>query len=123
MTTALLALPNVYFSLNGYLTKLHPGKAIPMVQSIPLDRLLIESDSPDGALRIPEPWLHAVPALKGVAQEVEERQQEHGPEAPNTPLIVISNTALVAAIRGVDIDDVAKATYTSADNIFCHIGE
>jgi Tat protein secretion system quality control protein TatD with DNase activity len=31
MTSSLLKLPNVYISINGYITKLKPEKVIPMV--------------------------------------------------------------------------------------------
>lgn len=123
MTAALIkALPNVYFSLNGYLTKLAPEKVIPMVQSIPLDRLLIESDCPDGVLLLPENWLQALPQLEKLNHEQGQQQrQQQQPLVYNTPLAVRRNLTLIAAIRGVEEDEIAKATRETASKIFCQL--
>lgn len=94
----------VYFSLSGHLAKVPPRKAIPMVRSIPLDRLLLESDSPDGALRLSAVWLEALPQLAGLPPRLERF------EAGNTPAAVRCVLELVAAVLGRPAEEVAAAT-------------
>lgn len=94
----------VLFSLSGHLARVAPHKAIPMVRSIPLDRLLLESDSPDGALRLSAAWLEALPQLAGLPPRLERFGER------NTPAAVQCTLLLVAAVLGRSAEEVAAAT-------------
>lgn len=113
-TERLLQLPNVFFSLNGYLCKLPPHKALPMVRCIPLDRLLLESDAPDGLMQVSAAWLQALPQLAALSERLT-RFREQG----NTPAAVACTLEVVAAIRGEGKEAIAAATCTNAKRIFC----
>lgn len=53
MIPAFMALgPGVYFSLSGTLARIKRDKAVRVAREVPLDRLLVETDSPDGLLRL-----------------------------------------------------------------------
>jgi TatD DNase family protein len=112
-TRSLLRLPGVHFSLGGHLAKLPPQKAVPMVRAIPLDRLLLESDSPDGALRLGAAWLDALPSLR----ELEPRLAQFL-ERGNAPAAVACVLSLVAAARGEGEAAVAAAASANAERIF-----
>lgn len=115
MTTTLTQLPNVYFSLNGYLTKLPPPKALATIRAVPLERCLLESDAPDGALHLSEAWLEALPELEQVRGMAEESKHDSG----NSPKVVLCTLRLVAAAMGRPEGEVAAATYQNAHKIFC----
>ncbi|KAK9846339.1 hypothetical protein WJX81_001876 [Elliptochloris bilobata] len=51
-TRQLAALPGVHFSLSGHTLRLAPRKLAPMLAQIPMDRLLLETDAPDGLPRL-----------------------------------------------------------------------
>lgn len=51
MVTLFASIPRVYFSINSSIIKLDPLKGIGMLRAIPLDRLMVESDCPDGVPR------------------------------------------------------------------------
>lgn len=76
VTRQLAAVAGVHFSLSGTLTSVKADKARQLVQAIPLDRLLVETDSPDGVMRCqgggrageacpPAPALRHIPAAAG----------------------------------------------------------
>eukprot|EP00890_Picochlorum_soloecismus_P004735 jgi/Picsp_1/5262/NSC_02624-R1_related dnase len=48
MVNLFAKLPRVYFSINTSILRLEPLKGIRMLGAIPLDRLMVESDCPDG---------------------------------------------------------------------------
>ena len=48
MVTMFAKLPRVYFSINTSVLRLEPLKGISMLRAIPLARLMVESDCPDG---------------------------------------------------------------------------
>ncbi|KAL4447365.1 hypothetical protein ABPG77_007398 [Micractinium sp. CCAP 211/92] len=116
MTVALSRLPTpVYFSLSGHLTKVPPAKALPMVRAIPPDRLLLESDSPDGALGLPPAWLQALPLLVDLSAELEAA----GLQQVNRPCVLRWAVQLVAAAAGRPAAEVEEATWENACRVFC----
>lgn len=129
ITTALLQLPNVYFSLGGHLTRVSPPKALAMlgVLAQALDRCLLESDSPDGLLSLRDAWIEAVPALEKLKTQIEEAfaraKNERGPEREaqpnNTPAAVRQMLVLVSAAMGRTEEEVAAATTSNARKVFC----
>eukprot|EP00887_Chlorella_sp_A99_P006057 scaffold22.g6057.t1 len=113
MVGTLLQLPaRVHFSLSGYLTRLPPAKAIPMARAIPPDRLLLESDSPDGALSLSGAWVEALPHLASLAARAERYAEG------TTPAVVACTLEVVAAARGEDAARVAAASYDNAAALF-----
>jgi len=68
-------LKNVYFSINLGLTRLDPIRAVRMLNEIPKDRLVLESDGPDGILVQEkwEVWLSSLPQLQPVADALGDR--------------------------------------------------
>lgn len=115
MTATLALLAGVHFSLSGHLLRVPPGKALPMVRAIPLDRLLLESDSPDGALDAPAAWLEALPCLAGLSEEV----HAAGLRPLNRPCVLRWTLRLVAAALGKSEEEVAAATRANARRVFC----
>jgi TatD DNase family protein len=58
MTSMFARLENVYFSVNlTLLNRNARAKAVATVRAIPMDRLVLESDTPDGRLRNRENWV------------------------------------------------------------------
>jgi TatD DNase family protein len=118
MTVALLQLPGVHVSLSGHLLRVPPHKALPMVRAVPLDRLLLESDSPDGALDLSPAWLEALPSLAALPQQL----QAAGLHQVNRPAALRFTLQVVAAALGRSEAEVAAATRDNARRIFCSIG-
>lgn len=86
------------------------------MRAIPLDRLLLESDSPDGALDPPAAWLEALPCLAGLPQEVDGA----GLRPLNRPAALRWTLRLVAAARSQSEEEVAAATRANARRVFCN---
>ncbi len=80
-----------------------------------LDRLLLESDSPDGMLQLSEAWLEALPSLQHVPQQL----QEAGLHQTNRPCVLRWTLQLVAAALGKPEEEVAAATCANARRVFC----
>jgi Tat protein secretion system quality control protein TatD with DNase activity len=85
------------------------------VRSIPLDRLLLESDAPDGAVRPGDAWAAALPALR---QEPFLQRLAAVGDGHNTPASVACMLAVVATARGQEEEEVAKATRENAERVF-----
>ena len=84
------------------------------VRAIPLDRLMIESDSPDGALDPPPAWLHALPQLSHLPGEL----RAAGLAQLNRPCVLRWTLQLVAAAAGRPEEEVACATWDNACRVF-----
>lgn len=52
ITAGLAKLGGIYFSISGHLTRIATSKASAMLAQVPLDRLLLETDCPDGLPQI-----------------------------------------------------------------------
>lgn len=118
MTERMLQLGNVYFSLNGQLTRVAPAKAIRMVRLVPLERLLLESDAPDGRITLSDEWIQALPSLAPVCKQLNEGEGVHGSGGATSPEIVRYTLAIVATILGKPHAEVADASRHNARRIF-----
>ena len=128
-TARFLRLPNknVYFSLGGHLTRVAPRKAIPMLQGLPLDRCLLESDAPDGVPSLSDDWVDALPVLAPLKIELElaplkiELDLENGDCKPllNSPASIRHMLTVVAAAMGRSEEEIAEATSRNARSVFC----
>ena len=87
----------------------------PQMAAIPLDRLLLESDSPDGALELSPAWLEALPSLTHLPEQL----QAAGLKPLNRPCVLRWTLQLVAAALGRGEEQVAAATCSNARRIFC----
>jgi TatD DNase family protein len=125
MTELFLKLSNVHFSLSGHLTRVAPTKALPMLRLLgekALHRCLIESDAPDGALRLSDAWIEAVPALKLLRNDLETDLGTKGKQGGgeiNSPLATLHMLKLVATVLDKPETEIAQATYTNAQRVFC----
>ncbi len=82
-----------YVSIPGIVTFKKPGELIETVQAVPLDRLLIETDSP---------FLAPMP--------------HRGKR--NEPMFVAETLKKVAEIRGISLEDASAATTANAQRLF-----
>jgi len=128
MTELFLKLPNVYFSLGGHLTKVAPNKALQMLCLLgekALDRCLLESDAPDGALQLNDAWIEAMPTLAQLKEDLELEQQKDETSASgkkvglNTPIATRHMLKLVATVLDKPETDIAQATRDNAERVFC----
>jgi TatD DNase family protein len=83
----------LYISISGTVTYLNAVKPLEVVRSIPLDRLLLETDAPD---MTPEPF----------------RGQ------PNEPAFLVETARKVAELKGVTVEEVARVTTANAERLF-----
>lgn len=86
--------------------------------AIPLNRLLLESDCPDGALSLSPAWLEALPSLAHLPEQV----QAAGLHPLNRPCVLRWTLQLVAAALGRGEEEVAAATRSNAQQVFCGLG-
>lgn len=91
-----------------------PAPLAPQVRAIPIDRLLLESDSPDGALDPPAAWLEALPCLAALREEV----GAAGLRPLNRPCALRWTLRLVAAALGRAEEEVAAVTRANARRVF-----
>lgn len=96
--TCMRQLKNVYFSINLGLTRLDPIRATRMLNEIPKERIVLESDSPDGILVRDRwhVWLSCLPQLQIVAKALGNRiQQAHERGDPHNVIVVAHIVALL----------------------------
>lgn len=112
MVKTFLQLPKVYFSLSGYLTKVPPEKATNMVACIPLDRMLLESDCPDGCMVLSEAWKTDLPQSDDLDQYLSRLSHR------NEPSILRAILKLLQQILIVSEEEVAEAAFKNANLVF-----
>ncbi|CAD7699463.1 unnamed protein product [Ostreobium quekettii] len=101
MVIPLARVEGVHFSLSGFTTRANPSKLAQTVKQIPLDRLLLETDAPDGL-----PKEHR---LSGCGQQ----------EQPiNRPANIRTICTRVASAMGVHEELIANAAHRNALKLF-----
>lgn len=110
MVDVLAKIQGVYFSLSGHLTRMSKKKYEPMVKKIPLERLLLETDAPDGRPRLGDPYQERL--LNVQSQDGTENQEL------NHPANIRVMLELLADIRGQQVDVIADATFANAKSLF-----
>lgn len=99
----------VYFSLSGHTMSMSSKKLSSMLHMVPLERLLLETDAPDGLLENGDPDLILVPASPE-AQAPQERL--------NHPANIRSILKVVAATKQIDSFTIAAAAFSNASSLF-----
>ncbi|KAL0020598.1 hypothetical protein WJX77_009472 [Trebouxia sp. C0004] len=110
MVDALAKIKGVYFSLSGHLTRMSKKKYEPMVQKIPLERLLLETDAPDGRPRLGDPYQERLLNLQ--SQDGTEDQEL------NHPANIRVMLELLADIRRQEAEIIAEAAFSNANSLF-----
>ena len=82
------------------------------IRAIPDDQLLLESDAPDGHLRLDGDWLEQL----GLAEL--ELALPGSRDEPNTPTCLTATLQIVAAARGQSPEHVARTTARNASSAF-----
>jgi len=96
------------FSISGHTMSLPSRKARPMLQQIPLEKLLVETDAPDGK--------------PNTQTDIEVALPEPPPDSSrllNHPGNIRVVVEYVAEMTGQDTATIAAATYDNASQIFC----
>lgn len=102
-----LAALGAYFSISGHLMPVEESKAKKMLQSIPLDRLLLETDSPDA---LPKP-INSDPILHLAAEET-----------LNHPANIHHVLGYVASLLEMNREELGQLSYENARRIFSYEG-
>ncbi|KAG8065924.1 hypothetical protein GUJ93_ZPchr0004g39956 [Zizania palustris] len=106
-----------YFSLSGFLTDMKSTKAKKMLKSIPLDRILLETDAPDALPKLDDTFLLAVPVDSSSAE---------APTTSNESLNHPSNIHIVmkyvASLLEMPETELAEVTYKNATQLFSYHG-
>lgn len=118
MSITFKTLPNVFFSLNGYLTKLPPLRAIEMLQCLPTDRCLLESDAPDGRASLNESWKETLPGFYEKHSSYLEELRSTFPEY-NPSEVLLCTLSLVAAATGRSENQIQESATEATQTIFC----
>ncbi|CAH9133715.1 unnamed protein product [Cuscuta epithymum] len=98
-----------YFSFSGFLMSLKENKAKKMIRSVPMDRILLETDAPDGYPKMGNPE----DALVLVGE---------GKERLNHPGNISVILDYVAALLDMSSDQLAEASFSNALKLFSFEG-
>ena len=125
---------NAYFSLSLSVLKLKEQRARDVIKAIPLDRLVLETDSPDSLCRPTWDGTRHIQSCIGSVQQVEtncsidsiRREEEQEEEVKsvklfNVPSNVNAVMKLVAAVTGHSEETIALRTYANASKLFLPI--
>ncbi|XP_020572837.1 uncharacterized protein LOC110019500 [Phalaenopsis equestris] len=107
-----------YFSFSGFLTSMKSEKAKKMLKSVPIERILFESDAPDA---LPKSNIDYSPLL--VENSVAHGHQSHRPkEELNHPANIQIVLNHVAQLLDVSKEELAAASYQNALHLFSYPG-
>lgn len=118
-----------YFSFSGFLTSLKQEKAKRMLKSVPIDRLLFESDAPDGLPKFHIDSLFLVPSDDSTQHEMENLSGTLSSDVSTTPHEDLNHPAnihhvlkYVASLLEMPEEELAEASYRNATHLFSYPG-
>ncbi|VFQ89012.1 unnamed protein product [Cuscuta campestris] len=100
-----------YFSFSGFLMSLKESKAKKMVRSVPLERILLETDAPDG-----------FPTLCNSLEDALVLTEEGSEERLNHPANIKAVLDYVASLLEMSIEKLADVSFSNALNLFSFDG-
>uniref|UniRef100_A0A7N0U8D6 TatD related DNase n=1 Tax=Kalanchoe fedtschenkoi TaxID=63787 RepID=A0A7N0U8D6_KALFE len=120
-----------YFSFSGYLMSMKEQKAKKMLKTVPLERILIESDAPDA---LPKSDLASLFLIEGddSVNEALERQRREGTDSPgaeslplpkemlNHPANIHTVLAFVANLLEMPKEQLGELSYSNAIRVFSY---
>ncbi|CAL9776265.1 unnamed protein product [Musa acuminata subsp. burmannicoides] len=117
-----------YFSFSGHLTSMKPEKAKKMLKSVPRDRILIETDSPDGLLSVKTSSSFPFPDVASIA-ETENQFGDSAAEATslskeglNHPANIHRVLKYVATLLEMPEEELAELSFQNATRLFSYPG-
>ncbi|CAL9108808.1 unnamed protein product [Musa textilis] len=117
-----------YFSFSGHLTSMKPEKAKEVLKSVPKDRILIETDAPDGLLSAKTSSLFPFPDVASVA-ETENQFGDSAAEATslskeglNHPANIHRVLKYVATLLEMPEEELAELSFQNATRLFSYPG-
>ncbi|KAI5082016.1 hypothetical protein GOP47_0001759 [Adiantum capillus-veneris] len=119
-----LAKQGAFFSFSGFLTALSAKKAKKMLQEVPLDRILIETDAPDAVPKVEPSSLMWVPGDANAPAQLSDagKVEDISSQALNHPANIKTVLTYVASMKGIEEDTVASAAYRNAKQLFTYPG-
>ncbi|XP_010933950.1 uncharacterized protein [Elaeis guineensis] len=118
-----------YFSFSGYLTSMNMRKAKKMLKSVPPDRILIESDAPDGLSKWNTDSLLLVPEDDSTSEEQQNQYANssleattQSKEALNHPANISNVLNYVAMLLEMPEEELAELSYQNATRLFSYPG-
>lgn len=117
-----------YFSFSGFLMSMKSQKAKKMLKSVPIDRILFESDAPDGLPKLNTNSLFLVPAGNST-QELQSQPGNSASDASTLPDEYLNHPAnihnvlnYVAKLLEMPEEELAEASYRNATRLFSYPG-
>ncbi|CAA6656470.1 unnamed protein product [Spirodela intermedia] len=114
-----------YFSFSGYLTSMKPQKAKKMLKMVPTDRILLESDAPDGLPQLKGCSLSCVPGDASIPQEQPVHSGTTNIDSKGTlnhPANISTVLGYVATLLEMPEDELAQVSYRNAMHLFSYPG-
>ncbi|XP_008803332.1 uncharacterized metal-dependent hydrolase YabD [Phoenix dactylifera] len=118
-----------YFSFSGHLTSMNMRKAKKMLKSVPMDRILIETDAPDGLSKWNTDSLLLVPEDDSTSQEQQNQYGDSSSEATtlskealNHPANISNVLNYVAMLLEMPEEELAELSYQNATRVFSYPG-
>ncbi|KAI9120325.1 hypothetical protein K1719_007358 [Acacia pycnantha] len=118
-----------YFSFSGHLLFLKPDEAKEVLKTVPCDRILLETDGPDGLLRTKVDTLFLVegdpalpPDLRGQTIICNFDASTLPNETLNHPANILNVLDYVASLLEIPKEELAEISYKNAVRIFSYEG-
>lgn len=118
-----LANLGAYFSISGHLMPVEESNAKKILQAIPLERLLLETDAPDALPKsLNSGCLPIVTKENSVLQDEEGDRSELPIDTLNQPANICHVLDYAASLLEMDKEELAQISYANAKSIFSYEG-
>ncbi|XP_042458490.1 uncharacterized metal-dependent hydrolase YabD-like isoform X4 [Zingiber officinale] len=117
-----------YFSFSGFLTSMKPQKAKKLLLSVPKDRILIETDSPDGLPTANTSSWIPVPVLASKGEPSDQLSDQAGEatrlskETLNHPANLLNVLKYVATLLEISEEELAQLSFENTVRLFSYPG-